>query len=53
MNVLGNTIKRVRGVRWESLHNLFYTLCVYILYNKIRSNKIHVIAEALNFTNKC
>ena len=31
-------------------HNLFYTLRVYIQYNKICSNsKVHGIAKALNF----
>ena len=36
------------------IHNLFYTLRVYIQYNKICSDsKIHGIAKALNFTNKC
>ena len=38
------------------IHNLFYTLRVYIQYNKIcltSSNKIHGIAKALNFTNEC
>ena len=41
------------GTGTGGIHNLFYTLRVYIQYNKICSNKIHVIAKALIFTNKC
>ena len=42
------------NMRSYFIHNLFYTLRVYIQYNKICSNsKLHGTAKALNFTNKC